>query len=605
MATQAEIVSQIRTALGVTDPDLDTSTGSVTRKIIDAVSEAISEAYIDSHLLTYQYDVDSKTDADLDAFVQLFGLARYPARRSTGTVTFSRQAATDIAVVPVNTQVDANTDPVISVLTVATGIMDIGEFTTTVPVQAVAAGPDGNLAPGTLVIISAPLEGITSVTNTASLSGGTYQETDDQLRQRWKDTVFRSMAGTESMFLGVALSDADCPSANVVGATKRRREQVQIVSGAAVSTVPDAKYVYASGQLVGRDIDNGDMAVAGLHYSWDTSVNPPRIVVIDATYFPEGELVDLDFAYVPTASRNDPENNITNRVDVWCAGQRALDASQSLIFRTSAAFTSGAGDSLYTGKFVRDDGTPPAAGHYFIPLAFGPIITVPDEISIGGTVYGRVTADHAFDTTVNDVTYAYRVVHEDGPFGWSPISRFGLEWSNVSAPAGNTAFALSDGYTYNDVPYAVQTEVDRWRLAAMDALVHQAKQIFLKFNLAVMYDYKVDKTVTAQAIDTAISDFLSTRGFDTVVQASDILQVVHNVPGVDAVRFLHSGDVTGWDSANPNNFTVGIQRVVGTTVVESYVDTSGRARDVSLNDMEVPAFGLSYQVPKAQNSWTP
>lgn len=605
MPTQSEIVSQIRQALGVTDPDLDTSTGSVTRKILDACSEAISDQTIDSHLLTYQYDVDSKTDADLDAFVQLFGLARYPARRATGTITFSRQVATDIAVVPVNTQVDAATDPIISVLTVATGIMDVGELTTTVPVQAIAAGPDGNLAPGSLTIISAPLEGITSVTNAGSLSGGTYQETDDQLRERWKATVFRSMAGTESMFLGIALSDPDCPSANVVGATKRRREQVQIVSGAATSTVADAAYVYAGGQLVGRDIDNGDMAVPALHYSWDTSVNPPRIVVIDSTYFPEGELVDLDFAYVPTASRNDPTENITNRVDVWCAGSRAVDASQSLIFRTSQAFTSGATDALYTGKFLRPDGTHPAAGHYFIPLSFGPIVTVPDEISIGGVIYGLVTPDHDFDTTASGITYAFQIVHEDDAFGWSPISQFGLEWSNVSTPAGNTAFSISDGYTYNDVPYAVQLEVNRWRLAAMDTLVHQAKQIFLKFNLAVMYDYKVDKTVTAQAIDTAISDFLSKQGFDSAIQASDVLQTVHNVPGVDAVRFLHSGDVTGWDSANPNNFTVGIQQVVGTTVVDSFVDSSGRAKDVLLNDMEVPAFGLTYQVAKAQNSWNP
>jgi uncharacterized phage protein gp47/JayE len=609
LATQSEIVSQMRANLAVTDPDLDTSTGSVTRKILDVAAEAISEAYLDNHLLTYQYDIDSKIDADLDAFVQLFGLARFAARRATGTVTFSRTVATDLVSIPVNSQVNSlatsqDTGLQIGVLTLATGIMDIGELSVTVPVQAIQAGPDGNVAAGSITQSATPTTGVIAVTNLNPLSGGAFQETDSELRDRWKKTVFRSMAGTEPMFLGIATNDADCTNANVVGATKRRREQVQVASGVAQSTAADVFYTYASGQMVGKDIDNGDMAVPAVHYTWDTGTNPPRVVITDTAGYPDGTLLDLDFAYVPKASRNDPANNVTNRVDVWCAGSRPIDASQSVVFRNSIGFSASSSSPYYNVNYIRPDGTNPTVGNIFVPLAFGPIVTVPNQISVGGTTYGLADATHAFGTVAGGITYAYQIVHESTAFGWGPTSRYGLEWYASNQPAANAVFAINSGYTYNDVPSAVQQEINRWRLAGVDAQAHQARQIFLKFNLAVIYDYKVDRTITSQAIDTAISNFLGSLGFDAVVQASDILQVVHNTPGVDAVRFLHDTDVSAWNSATPNNFTVGIQQIVNGTVVTSYVDTNGRAKDVILGDDQVPAFGLTVQVAKAQNSWS-
>jgi uncharacterized phage protein gp47/JayE len=600
----------MRTALAVTDPDLDTSTGSVTRKILDVVGEVVSEAYIDSHLLTYQYDIDSKVDADLDAFVQLFGLARYAARRATGTITFTRTVATELAVVPINSQInststDVQTGDAISVLTLSTGIMDVGDLTVAIPVQAIQAGPDGNLPAGSLTLISTPVTGVTSVTNVNALSGGAFQETDSELRDRWKKTVFRSMAGTESMFLGIAVNDPDCPNANVVGATKRRREQVQVASGVAQSTAADVFYTYASGQMVGKDIDNGDMAIPGIHYTWDTSVTPPRIVVLDTAGYPDGTLLDLDYAYVPMASRNSPTDAITNRVDVWCKGTRSIEASQSVVFRNTLLFNSTGGSAMNSNNFIRPDGSTPTVGNVFIPLAFGPIITVPPTLVIGATTYGLVTPAHAFGSSSGGITYAYQIVHDDTAYGWGPNSRFGLEWLAASQPAANSVFSLAADYNYNDVPMAIQRETDRWKLAGTDIMVHQAKNVFLKFNLAVIYDFRVDQGVTAQAIDTAISAFLESLGFDAVVQASDILSVVHAVPGVDSVRFLHGDDISGYVSGTPNIYTVGMQKIVNGTVVASYVDTDGRAKDVILGDDEVPAFGLTFKIAKAENTWTP
>src|SRR5690606_40314759 len=122
-----------------------------------------------------------------------------------------------------------------------------------------------------------------------------------------------------------------------------------------------------------------------------------------------------------------------------------------------------------------------------------------------------------------------------------------------SAPANDTVSSLD--YTFNSVPHAGQQEIDRWRLVGTDAMAHHAKSIFLKFNIALIYDFNVDQNVVNTAINTALADYLSNLGLATVVQASDVLQTIHNVPGVDAVRFLHAGDDTSWNRATRTAFS--------------------------------------------------
>lgn len=601
MANQSEIVSQMRQQLRLTDPDLDTSVGSVTRKILDVVGEAVSEAYIDQHLLAYNYDIDSKTEGDLDAFVQLFGLARIPAKRATGTVTFSRTGVADkIISIPVHMQLTNAGDPAITVQTITPAVLNVGELSENVPVQAVQAGPEGNIPPGTLYPLQ-PLDSIATIINASALTGGAGQETDSQLRERWKRTVFRNMAGTESMYLGIALDDPDCGAANVLGSSKRHREQLQITAGAATSTHTQVAYTYTGNQIVGKNLELGDISIPAVDYTWNTGVNPPRVDVLSSVALPDGTLIDLEYDYVSKASRNVPGSAITNRIDVWCAGTRVVEATQSVIFRNTITFNNTGGSTYLRTNYLRPDGTNPANANVFIPLAFGPIITVPSTIVIGATTYGLATAASPLGTVSGGVTYAYQVVHHDTAFGYAPNSLFGLEWNAANLPANNTAFAVA--YTYNGVPHAVQDSISRWRLIGTDAVAHQAKSMFLKFNLAIIYDFNADQTVVNTAIDTALSDYLSRLGLATIVQGSDVLQIAHNVPGVDAVRFLHSGDVVGWNSATPNAFTVGIQRVIGTTVVQSYVDTNGRSRDVFFADNEVPVFGLANKIVKAQNSY--
>lgn len=613
MAVQHEdIVTQMRDALKISDPDLDTSVGTPLRKMIDAFAASLADAYIEHHMLSYAYDINSKNDADLDAFVQLFGLARITPRRAIGTVTFSRTGdLTPTVFIPVGTEVASSTDLSLVVQTVTGGTMMPGTTSVTVAVIAVTGGPEYNLPAGALNLITSPIQGVNSVVNTAALTGGMSRETDSELRERWKKTVFRSLAGTEQMYLGVALDDPDCYAASLVGSSKTRSEILQIpTSGDTVAEISDASYIYASPVRV--TTEEGVPLVKDYDYQWLTS-NPPAVRKIGGSFPAAGKLLTVDYEYLPQVSRNEPEEGITNRLDLFVGGTRAQAAEASVVFRSAKKWQTLPAQDLYTGDWLRRDLTRPEANNVFLPLPFGPILTAPATMTIGATTYGLATKDHALGTVSGGVTYAYQIVHEDTVDGWTPTSRFGLEWHRNYLPSDGTAFVVGESgdYTYNEVPASVQDAVNRWRLVGIDAKVHQAKQRWLRFALGVMYTADATSSTASvqDAIRAALSDYLNRMGFNSTVQISDVLSVVHQVPGVDNVRLLHGGDVLGYSSGNPNASIVGIQQITpesagDSVALSSYVQaSSGRATDIYFRDDELPVLGAVVFKTLARNSF--
>lgn len=601
MASASDISSAMVAVLGASEPDLDTSVGSVTRKIIDAVAASIASATLDGQMLAYQYDVNAMTGAALDSFVQLFGMTRYPALRSTGVVTFARGTATDVVTIPVGAQV-GSADGTVVVQTLTAAILNPAGLSASVPVQSVTAGPGGNAAAGTVTQILTPVSEITSVTNVNALSGGTNQETDSQLQARFSATAFKNMAGTSQMFLGIATNDPDCTAANVLDGATRFREQLQIASGQAVSTVTDAQYVYPYGEVVGQDIDNGNVAAPGVQYVWDYQALPPAVAVIDSSYFPAGQLIDVSYLYMDEFSRNNPASGIYSRVDVWCAGSRPTAAAATVKYTSATTFSSSAQSSWYSGSFVRPDGSQPAPGNVYVALPYGPILTLPATLVLGGVTYGLASPQYPLGTVSGGVTYAYQIVHRTGAYGWSPYSDFGIEWLASAQPASGTPVTLSEDYTYNDVPYAIQQNLETWRMAGTDVQAHQGIVVSLQFSLAIVYDPSVTQSVTQAAISTSIQTYLSQLGFNSRIYPSSVIQAVEGTPGVLASRFLTGADYPSWAPSAPDNFNVGIQQVYNGVVVASYVDSGGNPVDVSFGAAQLPSFGGTVLVTKANNT---
>ena len=96
-----------------------------------------------------------------------------------------------------------------------------------VPIQAVLTGSNGNITAGTISALATALAGVTQVTNSA-LTGGSDAETDDQLRQRWQNTVFKNLSGTEDQFRALALSNPGTSRVKVLGPQEQNVEDLQI-----------------------------------------------------------------------------------------------------------------------------------------------------------------------------------------------------------------------------------------------------------------------------------------------------------------------------------------------------------------------------------------
>lgn len=687
-------------ALAVSEPDLDTSIGTPIRKILDTVAEAISEAYADRYLLQYQYDIDSRSGADLDAFVALFGFARIPARRASGTVLFQRSTvATQSTVIPAGTQLATADSPAVIVQTMSPVIFPQSSLSVTSPVQAVSGGANSNLAANSIVRLVSPVEGVGAVSNPSSLTGGTDGESDSQLRDRFKRTLFRNLAGTEDMYLGVAINDPDVSAAVVLGPSEKYRERIEVVGGTATSTitlldrervplvitaatnatpiaittrtvhgfrpgdivdisgalgntaangtfrvkavssttsftlrslddtadvagtgaytadsgtafaVTHCKYIYDSGYAFGRDLDNGDMFTPGVHYSLNTSVIPPVLTVLDATNVPDG-VYDLSINFAPIGSRSDAVKGITNRVDVWTTGNRPIAATEMTLLDGTSLFTGTATDAYAASRFKRLDGTNPTIGNVFVPLGLRPVLVAPttiqtgsDTISTGirvvrevGAAYGSALALDGLEidaaemqTTALNIASSTNatpiVVTTSGAHTFQVGQKVKIEGhaTNTAANGVQTIQAVTSttltlqgtvgvgvggatgtvklyspvsiDYTYNDIPRSTQVQIEGWRMATTDTLVHHGKQLNLRVHAAVILRPGYSVTSVQAAVNTNVSTFLDRLGFGATMQVSDLLNVIGDVVGVDAVRLLTSDDMTAWTITAATNAT--------------------------------------------------
>ena len=384
MPTPADISSQMVALMQAGIPTLDTSIGQPIRSMIDVIAEVVSEQTADQYLLSKQYDISSKTGSDLDSYVAQFGFSRYPAKQAVGSVTFSVSVALDYDVsIAAGTQVATASTPAQYFAVLYPATLSAGQTSISVPVQAIIGGSAGNVSAGQITTMAlAGISSITGINNPSALTGGADAESDDQLRSRFAQTFLRSMTGTESMYLGVALDDPAVTNANVLGSSETYVEQVQIISGTATSSVPDLAYYQAGSVYLGTNLLTGSIFAEGSQFTIASSggTSPPVITVVDSTNIPDG-VYEFQFDYVSTASRNLPTANpaITNRVDVYVNGSRPTEAVENIIF-PATPFTFNNTDpigpaGLNISQFLRTDGaTTPVNGHKLALLSYCPII---------------------------------------------------------------------------------------------------------------------------------------------------------------------------------------------------------------------------------------
>lgn len=232
MPSRDEVLASLRDSLTLSDPGWDISPGTPEYKILEAVAQEIENLTYDSVLSDYHFDIDKKSGPELDQFVGLFGFSRIPAQKAAGTVTFSRgSAAGQDYPISLATQVFAPANavnPSIYFQTTVNVALTKNSTTVVVPVEAVVAGSAGNVTAGAITSMASAVGGITNVINILPMLGGTDSETDGDLRDRWRRTVFRNISGTEDQFIAICLNDSAVARTLCLGPISRYSEQLQI-----------------------------------------------------------------------------------------------------------------------------------------------------------------------------------------------------------------------------------------------------------------------------------------------------------------------------------------------------------------------------------------
>ncbi len=234
--TQTQISEQMVAQLRLLKPTISAEVGTPERLILDTASGAIAESSIDLVGLQEALNVDTKFGANLTNFLALFGFERQKATSAYGFVKFSRNTPSNVnIVIPsgviLKSHVTSATDGLFpEFITTSTVTLKVGETETSlVPIEAKNPGSLGNVPAEAITIMSfAPVLGVTAVTNPAATTGGNEQEDDNSLKTRFKNTVFRNLAGTEDQFLALCVATAYSTKANVVGPVSKYQEYLQV-----------------------------------------------------------------------------------------------------------------------------------------------------------------------------------------------------------------------------------------------------------------------------------------------------------------------------------------------------------------------------------------
>jgi uncharacterized phage protein gp47/JayE len=644
--TANDFATQMIAQLRVLDPSVSALVGTPERKIIDTVAQALAENQVDLTGLAGGLDVDSKYGSGLDRFTALFGFARQAAVAATGYVTFERNTAAPANIqVPAGATIQSNQTTAngqqLQYITTAGGTIAQGQTESgAVPVQCTVVGTQGNAQAAALTQLvgqNIP-SGVTAVTNANPITNGANAEDDNSYKVRFKNTVFRNLAGTEDQYLALAVSTTYTTKANVIGPVSSYQEYVQVpevddagfnggvqyANGAtlpngvvvpltntgglqsqwttAPSAIPYARDIYTG---INPFVSNGQQGIAQYFYrpGVDFIFNyPPTLVgdtyrqylsggqvVLPNTLVPNwtflnvynpssgsaptglqsatpGGILLVEYSYLSAASRNSIQRNIYNAVDIYVDGANPTETS-CVFLPGVQTFSTNPSSSTYFDNFRRD-GEPaqrPHPGNFFTPLLNAPITSLPATITVGTQNYYLGTH--------------YWLVHDMSLIGGSVRARDGIEWSsyqgadagsqtppaansttlNPSSAAyspnvslspylttGSTVGALSasttievDGYNYDANITVLQASLEKARQIATDVLAHKSRPRYFKLDVTVMYQPGVSPATVNVAVGTAVQAFMTNQFFGTVIQLSDLLDVIHQVPGVDNVRWTN------------------------------------------------------------------
>lgn len=181
------IKTKILTKLAEVGKSLNFAPGDVIDTIVLYVSDGVAKV-IDYATMMMRNAFFATADAEFlyrkcDDFNILYSLGAF----ATGTVRFTRTENAEVEyVIPSGTLVSTNKNRFqgYEFFTTAEAVMLIGTSSIEAPVQAVIPGSDYNVLAGTIRFLSQQVTGIEEVVQDADITGGTDQDTLDEVRDK-------------------------------------------------------------------------------------------------------------------------------------------------------------------------------------------------------------------------------------------------------------------------------------------------------------------------------------------------------------------------------------------------------------------------------------
>lgn len=207
---------------GLVSVDDPAGTGESAPVATSTYKQALKQAFA----LTTDTSAQAVIDRAFESLASNYGVYRRPGRFARGEVTFyTTKRPTRTIPIPLGTTVSGGSAEFKTTASASIPFADLaryydpttGRYKVTVPVQASAVGTDGNVATGQVRKVVSGVTGL-SVVNSASMFGGTDQETNQELATRAMNALASVDSGTARGYLQTAADVPGVVQANVVPA---------------------------------------------------------------------------------------------------------------------------------------------------------------------------------------------------------------------------------------------------------------------------------------------------------------------------------------------------------------------------------------------------
>ena len=551
-----------------TTTNLSCELGTPERKIIDAVSQAISAAYISNYLTGSLLDIETKTGLELDQFVGTFGFGRLQGKPAQGTVTI--EVTTPLNqnyTIQKGTQFFTKNGTMSTTNLYFAATQDIvltaGTYSVDVPVKCTTVGTSGNVPPDSITFMGTML-GSSSCTNLQAMSGGVDIETDAELRHRFENTLLRNVAGTEDWYKALCLQNNNVSRAAIYGPVSMYRTQIaapgtsssdgtanlNILRSSRVGAGTDVSYVWPGMESVFVNLGQSNEVFYNKNFDYEltSGATTPQFKRLNAGNIGAGEIVDIEFQYTSAASRNNPVEGITNKVDIYIDGSSPFTVTEvtavneDIIIKGSSdnaspyyTATSGLQDTqspYYSGNFERVGASGVAQpGNKFTRLNSCPIISFPQSITVASSVYTR--------------NQHYWILKDTTKKRGSPYEVSGIEWATtanngISGPGDGAEIVLN--YVYNQTPEVLTAVMGTTKQICTDVMVHQADYRYIMPCLNIQYTHGYDIATTNAAISSRLQIFFQALNFGGWVDISKMCLAVQQILGVSSVSLTKEED---------------------------------------------------------------